>query len=336
MKEAMFWRKSGENIQCELCVRRCVIPEGRTGFCRVRKNIRGVLFSLVYGKPNALAIDPIEKKPLFHFAPGSRTLSVSTVGCNFRCDFCQNWESSQAEEIYGKDVEPKEIAQHAESIPGLSWTYTEPTIFFELFYDTAKLTKGKYHVWVTNGYTTTKAIKQAAKYVNAVNVDWKGNEEFYAKVCGGAKLEYVKEALKEWKKQGVWIEITNLMIPTLNDSEKDIRTMCEWIKENLGQVPLHFSRYYPAYKMNIHPTPVETLKKAKDIAEDVGLEYIYIGNVQGMGENTLCPGCRTILIKRLGYYVESVDLRKKGKHYHCPSCDKRIPVEGMQWSPFRL
>ena len=329
MKEAMFYKKTDDTVQCGLCSHNCKIPLDKKGFCRVRKNINGKLFSLVYGRACSVAVDPIEKKPLFHFAPGSQTLSIATVGCNFRCDFCQNYEISQPREIFGKDISPKELILMNKT-PGFSWTYTEPTVFFEYFYDTAKLSKRKYHMWVTNGYTSIEAINKAKKLIDAVNVDYKGNDEFYRNLCS-AKLEPVRTALKEYKKLGIWIEITNLLVPGYNDKDEIIKQMVDWIADNLGQVPLHFSRFFPHHKLKADITTIESLERAVKIANEK-LDYVYIGNVRHEKENTYCHNCKALLIERSGYSVVKIDLKKKGKNYHCPNCLAKIPVAGMQWS----
>ena len=335
-KEAMFYKKNINNVVvCELCPRFCALAEGKTGFCRARKNIGGKLISLVYGKPCSLAVDPIEKKPLFHFAPGSRTLSVATVGCTLACKHCQNWEISQAKEVIGNDLLPEQLLKEIKqsNAQGFSWTYTEPTAFYEYFYDTANLCKKEkkdfYHVWVSNGFTCEEPIKKAAKLIDAVNIDYKGDDNFYKKVCA-ASLEPVREAIKIYKKLGVWIEITNLLIPGKNDSEEQIREMCSWIKD-LGNMPLHISRFFPHHKMaSVPKTDEKTLEKAVKIAEEY-LDYVYIGNIRSSSENTYCPNCKNLLIERIGYFVNKIDI-KKGK---CPYCSNKIPLAGMKWSAFK-
>ena len=332
MQEAMFWKKVGSVIQCRLCSHKCKIPENSTGFCRVRKNIDGRLYSLVYGKACSAAIDPIEKKPLFHFAPGSWTLSIATVGCNFRCAFCQNWQISQPEEITGRDMPPVALKQMITDYPGFSWTYTEPTVFYEYFYDTAELCKNmdKYHIWVTNGYTSPEPIKKAAKYLNAVNVDYKGNKEFYKKLCS-TNLEHVQASLEQYKKLGVWLEITNLLIPGYNDKDETIKEMVDWIADNLGQVPLHFSRFFPHHKLKADITAIKDLEHAAKIADE-RLDYVYIGNIVHDRGSTYCHSCKTLLIERSGSSVARIELKKKGTDYHCPNCSAKIPLAGMQWS----
>lgn len=333
MKEAMFYKAKAGNVQCRLCARNCVIADGKRGFCGVRENKNGRLYSLVFGRACSLAVDPIEKKPFFHFAPGSQTLSISTVGCNFRCIFCQNFDISQPEKIFGNFVEIEELIK-INKTPGFSWTYTEPTVFYEYFYETAKLCKkmklNYYHNWVTNGYTNPQAIKKAKLFLHAVNVDYKGNDKFYQELCS-VRLEPVRKALIAYKKNKIWIEITNLIIPGYNDSDEIIKEMVSWISENLGQVPLHFSRFFPMHKLSAEITPIETLEKAASIAEKE-LDYVYLGNVQHEKENTYCHNCKSLLIRREGFFVVKMDLKRKNKNYRCPNCNTKIPLAGMEWA----
>lgn len=331
MKEAMFYDKQeGKNVRCNLCARRCLILPGKAGFCKVRKNVDGKLYSLVYGKCSSLAIDPIEKKPLFHFAPGTKCLSIATVGCNFRCSFCQNWSISQEYGgIKGEELSPEQIVGIAlkNDIPGIAYTYTEPTVFYEYSFETMKLAKkkGLYNVWVSNGYTAPEAIEKMKGLLDAVNVDWKGSPEFYRKMCSVLDFEPVKEALITYKKIGVLIEITNLLIPGKNDSEEDIRPMCRWIKENLGaDTPLHFSAFYPQYKEDKIPkTSMEILEKAYKTAKEEGLHYVYIGNVLSDKSSTFCPKCNEKVIDRSGYSASIV-------HEKCPKCGFCIMIRNLK------
>jgi pyruvate formate lyase activating enzyme len=336
-KEAMFWKKEGSSVKCLLCPRSCLIADGKVGFCGVRKNVDNKLISLVYARPCSINLDPVEKKPLFHFAPGSKTLSVATVGCNLRCMHCQNFEISTAKEIFGEIVEPKELIKFLKKLnsPGFSWTYTEPTVFYEYFYDTAKLCKGEhYNAWVTNGFTAEEPIKKSAGLLDAANVDYKGSDVFYRKICS-AWLEPVQNSLKNYKKQGVWLEITNLLIPGHNDSHEQIKEMCNFIISELGDdIPLHFSRYYPMHRMTAPATEAETLEKAAKIAEGAGINYVYTGNIRHGRENTFCPGCKELLIERAGYEITKFAAVRKGKKWHCPACSREIPLAGMHWSPF--
>jgi len=333
MKEAMFYRKLTHNrVKCDLCPQSCVVNEGDTGFCGVRGNEKGSFYSLVYGLPVSVAIDPIEKKPLFHFAPGTKTLSLATVGCNLRCRFCQNWEISQEfGEIHGDEMFPEEIIELAKrnNVEGISYTYTEPTVFFEYALDIMKLAKkeGLYNMWVSNGYTNPEPIKTVSKYLDAINIDLKGDDEFYRKTCSGVGAKPVFEALKAYKENGVWIEITNLLIPTLNDSEEDVEKIVKWIKDNLGRdVPLHFSAFFPQYKVkNLSPTPVATLENAVKIAKENGLRWVYAGNVWGNRyESTYCWKCDNLLIKREGFSVFSMNRK-------CPKCGEVVTLKGTEW-----
>ena len=329
-RKAMYFNKlSDDKVQCTLCPFNCVLSPGQTGLCKARKNVDGEMISLTYGKPVSLAIDPIEKKPFFHFYPGTQAFSLGTAGCNLHCDFCQNWQISQVSpekvpnyEISSENIVKKAIESGSKSI---AFTYNEPIVFYEMMLETAKLAKQKSlrTVMVTNGYINTEPLEELAEYIDAANVDLKAfTEKFYSKHTG-ATLEPVLRSLKTLKKKGVFIEVTNLIVPGENDTEKEITELCEWIKTNLGkETPLHFSRFFPAYKLqNVPPTPVETLKMAKKIAEKVGLKNVYIGNVitEG-GENTICPKCGKVVIERERYNVKKNRL-ENGK---CPKCGKEI------------
>jgi len=331
LKEAMFYEKLSQNrVRCLLCFRKCIIPDGKRGFCRNRENRKGVLYTLVYGKPSAVHIDPIEKEPQFHFLPGSKILCIGTAGCNFRCRHCHNWHLSQKsiEEmsvIY--DLPPEKIVEIAleKGIPTISFTYNEPTSFYEYVYHTAKLAKkkGLKVIWHSNGALNEAPLRELLKYTDAVTIDLKGfSKKAYEN--SSAELEPVLRTLKIIKEAGVWLEIVNLIIPTINDSEQEIRKMCEWIKENLGtKVPLHFTRFFPAYKLNkLPPTPIQTLEKAYKIAKEVGLEYVMIGNVPGHKYNsTYCPKCG----KRLIYRIHFTVLANHIKNGRCKFCGEKIP-----------
>ncbi len=295
----------------------------------MRKNIDGKLYSLVYGNPCAVHIDPIEKKPLFHFYPKSKVFSIATAGCNLRCKFCQNWHISQSrpEETTNYNLPPtkliEEIKKSGCSI--IAYTYTEPTIFYEYMLETAKLAhqNGIKNVMHSAGFINPEPLRELCKYLDAANVDLKGfNEEYYGKICAGS-LQPVLESLKTIKEQGVWLEVTNLIVPGLNDNPEEIEQMCIWIKENLGtEMPVHFSRFYPTYKLkNLFPTAVESLEKAREIALNVGLKYVYIGNVGGhYGETTYCPKCGKVLIRRVGYRI----LENNIVDAKCKFCGEKI------------
>lgn len=305
MKEAFYYKvlKKGL-VKCELCPRMCLINLGQYGFCQTRKNIRGKLYSMAYGRVSALHVDPIEKKPLYHFFPGTRAFSVGTVGCNLGCEFCQNWELARShiredQEIVG----PQKIVNMAKrnGCKTIAYTYNEPTIFYEYMVDIAKKAKanGLKNVLVSNGYINQQPLHDLVHYIDAANIDLKAfNEKFYKKICGG-ELKVVLETLKILKKYKVWTEITNLIIPGENDDMGEIEEMCKWIKKNMGKsrVVLHFSRFFPMYKMDDEKsTPLETLKQAHAIAKKY-LDYVYVGNL-GIIDDTHCLKCDSLLIKR--------------------------------------
>lgn len=330
-KEAYFYEKlDNQFVQCQLCPRRCIIPPGNRGFCRVRENRKGELFSLVYARPCAVHIDPIEKKPLFHFLPASTAFSIATVGCNLKCLFCQNWQISQAtpEEVDSEYLEPEALVRKVKESgsPTIAYTYTEPTIFYEYMLDTAKIAKaqGIRNIMHSAGYINEEPLRQLCKYLDAANIDLKGfSQKFYGEMTLG-DLDSVLKTLKILKEEGVWIEITNLILPGLNDNDQTIIKMCLWIVENLGDdVPVHFSRFHPMYKiLSLSPTPITTLEKARRIAQDCGLKYVYIGNMPGhVGESTYCPSCGEAIIKRSGYTILGVNLDEQGR---CKFCGEEI------------
>ena len=336
MNEAMFYEKLDGNVRCRLCNHYCVIKDGKRGICWVRENRGGKLFSLVYGKSLATGIDPIEKKPFFNFYPGTTAYSIATAGCNFRCLNCQNWEISQMPKggegnIIGEKLLPEEIVANAKGAgcKSIAYTYTEPTIFFEYAYDAAKLAhkEGIKNVFVTNGYTSIEAIKEIAPFLDAANVDLKGfSEEFYHKICG-AKLQPVLDNIRLYRELGIWVEITTLIIPGHSDDEEQLRGIAEFIKGIGEDIPWHVTAFYPAYKLlDVPPTPVEALRKAREIGKKAGLRYIYEGNVPGEGgENTYCYKCGELLIKRHGYEIQDNRLIN-GK---CPKCKTRIDGVGL-------
>lgn len=320
----------GGEIRCDLCPHQCHVPRGKRGLCRVRENRDGKYYSLVYGNPCAIHPDPIEKKPFFHVLPGTVSFSLATAGCNFQCKFCQNWEISQAspEDVFSYDVPPEAIIKKAKEIGAhsIAYTYVEPTIFYEYMSDIAQLTKkaGLLNVTHSNGFINPGPLRSLCKVLDAANIDLKGfSESFYGELCSG-QLHPVLETLKILKEKKVHLEITNLMIPTKNDEISMVREMCLWIKKELGpDTPIHFSRFYPLYKLRtLPPTPVSTLEKARTVALSAGLEYVYIGNVPGHeAENTFCPKCKKRIIQRTGYMVGEVHM-KAGK---CKFCGKPIP-----------
>jgi len=318
-----------KRVQCELCPNECVLEDKQVSYCRTRTNKDGKLYSLVYGKPCAVQIDPIEKKPFFHFLPGTSAFSIATAGCVLRCKFCQNWQISQAkpEDTDTYDLPPDMVVRKAMfyGCRSITYTYTEPVVFYEYMYDTAVIARryGIKNTMHTCGYIREKPLRTLSKYMDAANVDLKAfTEDFYARICGG-RLKPVLDSLVILKEEGVWLEITNLVIPTLNDDMKKIREMCGWILKNLGSdVPLHFSRFFPHYKLeNLPPTPLETLTEARKIAMDAGMKYVYVGNIRHKGENTLCHKCRRMLIERIGFFVKQNNI-SKGK---CQFCSALIP-----------
>jgi pyruvate formate lyase activating enzyme len=322
-----------KKVQCGLCCHRCLILPGRRGICAVRENRDGILYSLVYDKVIARNIDPIEKKPLFHFLPGSRSFSIATPGCNFRCKHCQNADISQLPHdrggiILGEDVSPASLVETARRnrCSSISYTYTEPTIYFELAYDTARLAveAGLKNVFVTNGYITPEALKEIRPYLHAANIDLKGfREEFYRNICG-AKLQPVLDAIRLYREYGIWIEITTLVIPGHNDSDEELAGIARFIKSVGEDIPWHVSRFHPTYKLIDEPsTPAETLQRARRIGQQEGLRYVYEGNIPGEGEDTLCWSCKKTLIERFGFSVQTNTIAD-GKCSHC-----RAKIDGV-------
>ncbi|MGE4357007.1 MAG: AmmeMemoRadiSam system radical SAM enzyme [Candidatus Omnitrophota bacterium] len=334
MREAEFYEKlSEQKVRCFLCKHRCLIEEGKRGVCGVRENKGGVLFSLVHGKLISQHVDPIEKKPFYHFLPGSSAYSIATVGCNFKCDFCQNYEISQVardyKRILGDEVSPQEVVDSAldYGCQSISYTYTEPTVAYDYYRKIMRLAKekGLYNNFVTNGYMTEEVLKDAEGYLDAANVDLKSfSGDFYKKMCG-AKLEGVLETIKTIKKMNIWIEITTLLIPGFNDSPEEIRKCAEFVYKLGKEIPWHITRFYPHYKMDdISPTPLETLIQAREIGLQTGLKYVYIGNVAGdEGENTYCYNCGRVVIRRYGFQVIEYNIENSC----CRFCN--VPIEGL-------
>jgi len=326
MKEAMFYKKlKDKKVQCNLCPHNCTINEDDTGKCNVRKNIKGKLYSLVYNKPCAIQVENIEKKPLYHFLPGSKVLSIGTFGCQLDCWNCQNNNISQAnpEKYQINEVSAEEIVKLSEenNCKSIAYTYTEFTVFYEYALDIAKLAKKKgiKNVIVSNGYINEKPLKELCKYIDGANIDLKSlDNNFYKKYCG-ARLSPVLNSLKILKEKKVYFEITNLIIPEMNDKKKDIERLVKWINENLGNVVLHFSRFFPMYKLQ---DKNETSIKTMEIASKIGskyLDYVYLGNI-GKENNTYCKKCKKLLIQRKGYDIGRINI-KKGK---CTGCSNKI------------
>jgi pyruvate formate lyase activating enzyme len=304
-------------IRCELCPKECTLGPWQRGDCRVRISDGHKLITLVYGKPCAVHVDPIEKKPMFHFLPGSAAFSIATAGCNLHCKYCQNWDISQsnAEDTNNADVPPEKVIELASRYRcrSIAYTYSEPIIFYEYTYDTAELARqnGIKNILVTAGFINEEPLRGLCKVIDGANVDLKGfTEDFYRDVCS-ARLDTILRTLQVMTEEGVLVEITNLIVPTLNDDPDEIRRMCKWIVDNLGpDVPMHFSRFQPMYQLKgLYPTPLEILQRAAVTALDEGLKYVYVGNVPGAGwEDTNCPACRAVLVKRRGYEVLELNI----------------------------
>jgi pyruvate formate lyase activating enzyme len=307
----------------------CLIEPGQSGECRVRINIDGVLRTVVYGFPCSIHVDPVEKKPLFHFLPGTPILSIATVGCNLHCRNCQNWEISQANPEDSRAVfcPPERLLEltQRQRCPSLAYTYTDPIVYYEYTYDTARLAhdKGIRNVLVTAGYISPEPWKRLLEFVDAANIDLKGmTDKFYREVCSGT-LKPVQDALVMAKAAGVMVEVTNLIIPTLNDKPEDIGELVRWIRANLGSdTPIHFSRFFPRHQMlHLPSTPAQALDVAREIALSEGLNYVYIGNISSKaGQNTYCPECKSLLIERSGYTI----LQNRLKNGYCPDCNTEI------------
>jgi len=331
IREAMHYKRLDEDrVECEICPRACKVAPKERGYCGVRENFGGEYKTLVYGRACSANVDPIEKKPLSHFLPGSKALSIATAGCNIECKFCQNWEISQfrPEQIRNFDLQPEALVSEARrgKIESIAFTYSEPVIFYEYMHDTAKLgrKKGVESVMISNGYIKEKPMEQLCEHLSAVKIDLKAfTEKFYKDTCSG-ELQPVLDTLKLLKRKGMWFEIVVLIVPTLNDSEGEISEMCKWVHAELGEgVPIHFSRFHPTYKIkNLPPTPISTLTRAREIAMQAGLRFAYVGNVPGHeGESTYCPCCKKVVVKRMGYRVLDVAI-KDGK---CKGCGCAIP-----------
>lgn len=352
-KAFLYEKKANNSVKCAACSWYCNIPENQTGVCGVRENIKSDLYLLVYGKPAATHIDPIEKKPLFHFLPGTEIYSFGTYGCNFSCDFCQNWDIStpprelkiqyaKEKEKYLKtlhemidacqDLPPEKIVNYCvkNKIPSIAYTYNEPAIFFEYAYDTAKLAHeaGLKNVFVSNGFESAEAIKKIAPYLDANNIDLKAwNSEFYKNICH-AKIDPVKENIKRFRDENVWIEITTLLIPGKNDSDEDLKSIAEFLVNISPDIPWHVTAFHPDYKMQDVPaTPPETLIRAYKIGKSAGLNYVYTGNIWGLeGEDTYCPKCNELLVKRAGMRTTKVNLTGN----KCPKCKFKIAGKWSQ------
>ncbi|MBP1662163.1 MAG: amrS [Thermoplasmatales archaeon] len=331
-KEAMFWKpQKNQTVQCVLCPHHCHIPPDKHGICGVRRNEHGTLYTLIYQACSSLAVDPIEKKPLYHFYPGSSVLSLGSIGCTFRCDHCQNYQISMAtpNELHLQEIPAEQLVGIAQEkrCRGVAWTYNEPTIWHEYTMEAARLVKdaGLYTVYVTNGYIEDEPLHDIAPYLDAMNIDVKAfQEEFYKKVCK-ARLAPVLRTCERAKTLGIHLELTYLVIPGRNDATTDIQAFCQWILDKLGaETPVHFSRFHPDYKMtDIPATPLNTLLECYTKAKETGLQYVYLGNIgHGEYDNTYCPSCKNLLVERYGFSASLKGL-KKGT---CIRCGAKIPV----------
>ncbi len=329
VREACLWEKAGDRVRCLTCERRCSLPEGATGWCRTRQNVGGVLHTLIYGAVSSLSANPIEKKPLYHFHPGTRALTAGSWGCNFDCPWCQNWAISKRPPDGGRFVSPADFVAEARArgCQGTSISFNEPTLSLEWSLDVFPLAgeRGLYNTYVTNGYMTPEALALLVEAgLEAMNVDVKGGAETVRRYCG-ADVDKVWRNCRLAKEAGVWVEITTLVVPGVNDDEGALRGIAARLRRELGpETPWHVSGYHPAYRFSAPPTPVRTLERAHDIGLDEGLEFVYVGNVLGHRyDNTYCPGCGEVLIRRRGLSVVENRLRDR----HCPRCD--VAVAGV-------
>lgn len=331
IREAKYYEKIEKGrIKCILCPRECKVGNLERGYCGVKENRDGKYYTLVYGNPCSINVDPIEKKPLFHFLPGSNAFSLSTAGCNMNCKYCQNWGISQSrpEQTRNYDLMPEAVIINTKgsNSPVIACTYAEPVIFYEYMTDIAKIARknGVKTVMISAGFINPEPLKELCKHLDAIKIDLKAfTEKFYKEICN-SELKPVLKSLEIIKNTGIWLEIVYLVVPTLNDDEKSVRNMCLWIKKNIGDnVPLHFTRFYPNYKLkNLFPTPINTLDRLRNIAISSGLKYVYTGNVPGStGENTYCHKCKKIIIKRKGFFVEENNIVQS----KCKFCNVRIP-----------
>jgi len=330
MREAMLYEKQDDRkVHCYLCAHQCVIKPGKYGICNVRENQDGTLYTHAYGRVIAANADPIEKKPLYHFLPGTRSFSIATLGCNFRCGFCQNWQISQGagKKVAGRtghELRPEEVVEHAREsgCRSIAYTYTEPTIFFEYAYDTARIAKdqGMANVFVSNGFMTEEALDTIAPYLDAINVDLKSfRDEFYRKICHG-RLDPVLETIRNLRKRTIWTEVTTLIIPEQNDSDEELNGITEFLASVDPAMPWHISRFHPDYEFDhVARTPLSTMERAYELGKEHGLQYIYLGNVALESNDTLCPRCGKVLISRTGYRISNV--LQKGA---CPDCGEKI------------
>ncbi|MBI1987717.1 MAG: AmmeMemoRadiSam system radical SAM enzyme [Nitrospinae bacterium] len=339
MREALLYHlEENSLVVCDLCAHRCRIPEGRVGLCGVRVNRSGRLYSLAYGRVVSAQIDPIEKKPLFHFLPGSRSLSIATAGCNFRCLHCQNHSISQwprehpGEELPGQPFSPQQIVSLAQAhgCASISYTYTEPTIYFELAFETARLAHqqgGISNLFVTNGYMTAQALEMIRPYLDAANVDLKGFDDLKYRQLYGGHLQPVLDSIRRMREAGIWVEVTTLIIPGHNDSPEELREIARFLKGVGAEIPWHLSAFHPTYRLTDRPrTPLQSLHRAREIGLGEGLRYVYTGNAPGDAyEDTYCYRCGSRLVDRWGFQVRQYSI-KDGK---CPDCGAAVDGIGL-------
>jgi len=332
----LYERLPEQKVRCNLCGRRCIIPSGKTGICAARKNEEGTLFSLSYSRACSIAIDPIEKKPLFHFNPGSQVLSIASPFCNFFCSFCCNWIiSQQRSTIQTQEISPKGVVNAAKRLlcEGISYTYTEPTTFFEWAYETAKLAQKNalFNTFVTNGYLTPEAIEIIAPFLDAATVDFKGagDPRFYREIMRVPSVDPIYDCLRSMKRKKIHIEITNLIVPEYGESEEKLKALAQWIVSNLGEdTPIHLLRFHPSAEfMVIRETPISTIERAVKLVSDVGLRYVYSGNIPNhKGENTYCPNCNKLLVERDGFKISKWEI---DADLACPRCRAKIAIKKL-------
>ncbi len=331
-KEAGWYEKLENNsVRCKLCPNKCTIGEGQRGICQVRENIKGTLYSLVYGNPVSIAVDPIEKKPLYHFLPGSKAYSLATAGCNVDCKYCQNWDIAhrKPEELTSTPLSPEGVVQEAisKNAEVIAFTYNEPTVWYEYMYDIAKIAKekGLKTAVISNGYINQEPLKELLPYIDAYKIDLKSfNEQTYETLIEG-QIEPVLQSIKTISQSSTWLELVYLVVPTYTDNVDEIKSMCEWIKKEIGDsVPIHFSRFWPKYRLtNLPPTPEETIKKARSVCLETGLKYVYTGNIQDIeGSTTFCPENNQPLLIRNNYSIEKNLIEKDGL---AKDCKEKIP-----------
>jgi pyruvate formate lyase activating enzyme len=333
LREAMLYKKmEGGKVSCFLCSHNCLISDGKFGICNVRENKEGTLYTHSYGKLIVQNVDPVEKKPLYHFFPGSSSFSIAAVGCNFQCGFCQNWQISQVKEaktlgLYPEEVNPVDVVNRAiqSGSKSISYTYTEPTIFFEYAYEISQLAKkeGLLNIFVTNGFMTEEMIQAIHPCLDGANIDLKSfRDDYYKKICRG-RLPPVLKSIEKMKKLDIWIEVTTLVVPGQNDSEEELKKIARFLVDLDPSIPWHISRFYPQYKMEeSESTPLEKLNRASEIGKNAGLRYVYLGNV-GEGNNTYCYKCGLLLVERFGFSIKTYQI----KEGHCPDCGS--PIHGV-------